>query len=201
MNFRPWCAALAACLVVASACRKEEPSRTDTHARGTTPTQPPSTTQPGQQPSTTRPGGVERGTQPATAPRDQTGTTGGTKTDTTKTGDTTKDTSKTQDTTKTGTLTGLDPQVLATRARTMVQDVRMQIEGVDDAQSARQVVTRADPMVDQLLDVRSELKSQNVDVSPLVTAANDAASRLAGNQEALDALKPLLDKVKQLEQP
>lgn len=187
MNVRPWCAALAACVLVASACREDDTGRTDTQARGTTTTTPPPTTT---QPGTTRPG-VERGTQPATAPRDTTGTTTGTKTDTSKTG-----TGKTE----TGTLTGLDPQVLATRARTMIQDVRMQIEGVDDAQGAKQVVTRAQPMVDQLLDVRSDLKSQNVDVSPLVTAADDAESRLAGNQEALDALKPLLDKIEQLDQ-
>ncbi len=215
MKVRPWCAAMAACVLVGSACREDDAGRTSgTQARGTT-TTPSSKSE---QPSTTRPG-IDRGTQPANAPRDTTGTgtstTGSSTTGTTgqsgqtgQTGSTTGTTGQTGSTTgttgqtgQTGDLSGLDPQVLATRARTMIQDCRMQIEGVDDAQGARAAVTRCDPMVDQLVEVKSELEAQNVDLESLTTAAEEARTRLAGNQEALQALQPLLTKIEELEEP
>jgi hypothetical protein len=199
MKVRPWCAAMAACVLVGSACREDDAGRTSgTQARGTTTTPSTTTTTPSktEQPSTTRPG-IDRGTQPATAPRDTTGTTGTTG-QTGQTGSTTGQAGTGQ---QTGDLSGLDPQVLATRARTMIQDCRMQIEGVDDAQGARAAVTRCEPMVDQLVEVKSELESQNVDLESLTSAAEEARTRLAGNQDALDALKPLLTKIEELEEP
>lgn len=92
----------------------------------------------------------------------------------------------------------LSPEALGQKAQGVVDELGTQIAAVKDSQTAKDLVTRFQPAVDQLANLGTSLANTKIDLTSIKTAVDDLVGRFKDNPEVMGVLQPLIDKLKAL---
>ncbi|MCK6446421.1 MAG: hypothetical protein L6Q99_08535 [Planctomycetes bacterium] len=91
----------------------------------------------------------------------------------------------------------LTPEALKSNASTLFTDLGKELEGLKDAQGAKDLVAKFQPMLDQLGGLKDKLAG-NLDTASIQKMVSDVTAKFSSNEEIMKVLQPLLDKVKSL---
>jgi hypothetical protein len=95
-------------------------------------------------------------------------------------------------------LSKLTPEAMMDKVKSLSADISKKFAEIKDQASAKDVVAKLDPLVDQLKQLKNALGAKMPDMTSLKTAAQELKTKFANNQAVTDVIKPLLDKIQSM---
>jgi hypothetical protein len=95
-------------------------------------------------------------------------------------------------------LTKLSPEKLKETASSLVADLSAKLQAIKDEAGAKDLVKQFQPVVDQLVSLKSTMAANMPDMASLKKAVSDVTAKFANDPKIMQALQPLIDKLKTL---
>lgn len=89
----------------------------------------------------------------------------------------------------------LEPAKLLEQAKLMTGDLSTQLAGIKDSATAKEIVAKVSPLLDQLIGAKNSLMAQKFDLSGLKTAGEQLLTKFKGDAGVMGIVQPLLDKI------
>lgn len=94
-------------------------------------------------------------------------------------------------------LSKLSPDALADKAKSVFNDLKIELEQVKDSQTAKDLVAKFQPVVDQLSNFGTTLAGK-FDSSSIKAAIDNVVAKFKDNPAVINVLQPLIDKLRAL---
>ncbi len=92
-------------------------------------------------------------------------------------------------------LGSLKPAELIEKAKSMTGDLSTQLAGIKDSATAKEIVAKVSPLLDQLIGAKNTLMAQHFDMSGLKAAGEQLLAKFKGDAGVMGIVQPLLDKI------
>ena len=93
-------------------------------------------------------------------------------------------------------LSKLSPDALKQKAQSSLDQIAAQLAAVKDSASAKALVAKFQPVVDQLAGMKATLTSANLDLSGVKNSVEQAVARFKDDPAVTNVLQPLIDKLR-----
>jgi hypothetical protein len=92
----------------------------------------------------------------------------------------------------------LAPEELKTKAKATLDDLHQQLVSLKDVPAAKELVTKFQPMLDQLVAAKDKVLAAGLDKANVQKVIDDVMAKLGSNKDLMATVQPLVDKMKAL---